>query len=491
MSVILAMKLKSLILTIGFLILTFMFISCSSQENNNKKLQKSFIEPPEKIMVYKNNEQIVIEKNSELYTKIVELANKRIKEPLDIAQLALQESSPNEFIGNETAVEFFYSEKMSSEFKSYNDKVLKKGYSKLLMVLSGNEKDLLIFGDNGVYYNDVFGRLLSPDDLLNLITQITESSSQNEKDIITGNTNYQNKTVIKVVVKGSNDSEKVFDKPEDIKVFTTAIETGIYGKNTGIKLKAPQYYVNFYYSDNQEVKYLLYISNGNSKMYKSGSGGEYHTLSKESVEALNHLLLLFKQNESNLTETTKEISERDIEEEKQVEMAISMAQKFCDDMTKSWLKLDRVDMSDYLVDNVNTHLVLNWIELDIADRKQNTWKQLKSIDKVLLNNVNFSRIAETQITYKTYVEIGYTRHEPSVNGIGINLTLNLEMVDGKWMITGADTLGSSIYREWKDSHYTTIEEMDEAFRNSCTEQGILLNIHKTTIFEKDIEEGKH
>lgn len=365
------MKLKSLILTIGFLILTFIFISCSSQENNNKNLQESFIEPPEKIMVYKNNEQIVIEKNFELYTKIVELANDRIKEPLNIAKLAFEDSSLKTIKSNETAVEFFYSEKVSSEFKSDNDKVLKKEYSRLLMLLTGDNKELLIFGDDGRYHDGPYGRLLPADDLLNLVTQIPESNS-----------------------------------------------------------------------------------------------------------------LTKKQNEGNLTETTKGISEKDIKEEKQIEMAISMAQKFCDDMTKSWLKLERVDMSDYLVDNVNTHLVLNWIDFDIADRKQNTWKQLKSIDKVLLNSGNFERISETQITYKTFVEIGYTRHEPSVIGIGINLTLNLEMVDGKWMITGADILGPSIYREWKESNYTTIEEMDEAFRNSCKEKGILVNIHKSTISEK-------
>jgi hypothetical protein len=40
------------------------------------------------------------------------------------------------------------------------------------------------------------------------------------------------------------------------------------------------------------------------------------------------------------------------------------------------------------------------------------------------------------------------------------------------MITSVDVVGSSIYREWKESHYATIEEMDEAYENSCKEAGI-------------------
>jgi hypothetical protein len=159
-------------------------------------------------------------------------------------------------------------------------------------------------------------------------------------------------------------------------------------------------------------------------------------------------------------------------EEINEEMALSMAQKFCADMTESWLKLERKDMSDYLIDNLDTHLVLKWIDFEIADRLQNSWRQLVSIDSVELANGKFKKISEKQAIYEAFAEIKYTRYEPSVNGIGIDLTLGFEEIEGTWMITGIDLVGASIYREWKNNCYPTIEEMDQAFEQSCKARGI-------------------
>lgn len=117
-------------------------------------------------------------------------------------------------------------------------------------------------------------------------------------------------------------------------------------------------------------------------------------------------------------------------------------------------------------------LALKWIDFDIVDRLKNTWKQIKMIDNVILAKGKFENISETKAHYETFVDIDYTRYEPSVNGIGIDLTLTLELMDDCLMITSVDLVGSSIYREWKESNYTNIEEMDEAFENSCREAGI-------------------
>lgn len=51
-------------------------------------------------------------------------------------------------------------------------------------------------------------------------------------------------------------------------------------------------------------------------------------------------------------------------------------------------------MSDYLVDNVDTHLALKWIDFDIADRQKNAWKQIISIDSVVLTNGKFTKMSE-------------------------------------------------------------------------------------------------
>jgi hypothetical protein len=168
---------------------------------------------------------------------------------------------------------------------------------------------------------------------------------------------------------------------------------------------------------------------------------------------------------SNSIETKQEEIPQEVNiEEKEV---YAIVQRFCEDMTESWRKLERADMSDYLVDNLDTHLVLNWIDYDIADRKQNTWKQIKTIDAVDLTNKSVEVISENQAKYEGFAEIKYTRYDPDVTGIGLDLSILIEKTDEKWMITGADFIGASIYREWKDNNYTSIEEMDQALEESC------------------------
>lgn len=99
----------------------------------------------------------------------------------------------------------------------------------------------------------------------------------------------QKAPLVKVTVEKEN--EKVFDKPEDIKIFTTAIETGTPMKSIPEGLKAPTYFVYFYYSDNETVEYFLYISQNDGWIYKNGTR-EAYTLSKGSVDDLNRLLQL-------------------------------------------------------------------------------------------------------------------------------------------------------------------------------------------------------
>lgn len=97
----------------------------------------------------------------------------------------------------------------------------------------------------------------------------------------------QEKTLVKVTVKKEN--EKVFDKPEDIKIFTTAVETGTPMESIPEELKAPTYFVYFQYFDNETVEYFLYISPNSGWIYKNGTR-EAYMLSKGSIDDLNRLL---------------------------------------------------------------------------------------------------------------------------------------------------------------------------------------------------------
>ena len=78
----------------------------------------------------------------------------------------------------------------------------------------------------------------------------------------------------------------------------------------------------------------------------------------------------------------------------------------------------RADMSSYLVDNLDAHLVLNWIDFDIADRLKNPRKQIISIDKLEIEQKKFYKASPDSAWYKCFAAISYTRKDPSVNGIG-------------------------------------------------------------------------
>lgn len=115
--------------------------------------------------------------------------------------------------------------------------------------------------------------------------------------LASANTDMPNKTPVNVVVKRSDVDEKVFVKPEEIKVFTNAIEIATPKGNIPPELKAPTYFVNFNYSDNKTVEYFLYLSQESGWIYKNGTE-EAYTLSKDSIKDLKYLLSLFTENEA-------------------------------------------------------------------------------------------------------------------------------------------------------------------------------------------------
>jgi uncharacterized membrane protein len=124
-----------------------------------------------------------------------------------------------------------------------------------------------------------------------------ENSSVMSSVPISNDTTSQNITLAKVTIKKSDVDEKGFVKPEEIKVFTTAIEKGTTIENVPSELKPPPYFVYFSYSNDKTVEYFLYISQNSGWIYKNGTG-EAYTLSKGSVKDLNHLLLQFTEDEA-------------------------------------------------------------------------------------------------------------------------------------------------------------------------------------------------
>ncbi|MDP4092331.1 MAG: hypothetical protein Q8920_03130 [Bacillota bacterium] len=104
--------------------------------------------------------------------------------------------------------------------------------------------------------------------------------------------NSKKASLVKVIVKKQMDM--TFNKPEDLKVFSSALENGTPIKNIPTELKVPGYFLYYTYSDNQTAEIFLYINQNNGWIYKNGTR-EAYTLSKESVENLNRILLLYKE----------------------------------------------------------------------------------------------------------------------------------------------------------------------------------------------------
>ncbi|HEX9062479.1 MAG TPA: hypothetical protein VF941_20085 [Clostridia bacterium] len=130
---------------------------------------------------------------------------------------------------------------------------------------------------------------------------VKENSSVKSADMASAtnssNIAFQNKTPIKVVVKGRNSDERVFIQPENIKVFTTAIEKGKPIKNIPSELKPPPYFAYFSYSDNETSEYFLYINQNSGWIYRNCTNKAY-TLSKESVEEINRSLQYLTQDQA-------------------------------------------------------------------------------------------------------------------------------------------------------------------------------------------------
>jgi hypothetical protein len=200
---------------------------------------------------------------------------------------------------------------------------------------------------------------------------------------ISANAASQKAELVKVTVKGRNDSENVFDKPDDIKVFTTAIETGTPIKSVPSNLKAPPYFVYFHYSDNQKVEYFLYISQSNGWIYKNGTR-EAYTLSKGSVEDLNHLLLQFTEDEA-IAKVIKDHPEFP-DKAGMKESKGNFGGKEVKEVTiKFETKVDRKSNNSYTVDFIKT-----W-EIKINGKKpESYWKYDVSPQKVTLVEENKS-----------------------------------------------------------------------------------------------------
>jgi hypothetical protein len=138
---------KKFILFILIIIIIIIFFGCKKVEEM-KITESKYFELPDRIIIYKNGVQSYIEKNTELYNKIVYLTDKRFERECGLSEEMITKEMIND-IKNELAIEFIYSKEMQTTYKCF-DYSWNKHYTKILFPLPDSRA---IFGDEEKYQN--------------------------------------------------------------------------------------------------------------------------------------------------------------------------------------------------------------------------------------------------------------------------------------------------------------------------------------------------
>jgi len=122
---------------------------------------------PDKIIFYNHGKEKDIEKGSDLYNKILDLADKRFNNKIDFYKSATDIEGLNKMQQNELMLVFTYSDIKETQYQDYSN--VGKKYKRLIMPLSGKVSNYLYFDDGGKYSSGPIGTLCPPDDLVNLL----------------------------------------------------------------------------------------------------------------------------------------------------------------------------------------------------------------------------------------------------------------------------------------------------------------------------------
>lgn len=131
-----------------------------------KTTDEYFAVRPERIVLVIQGERKEITKDSELFEPILQLTKDRLSKPLDHVKLEMLKEDMEKQYPNDIALEFLYSQKISIEFETYDDKQIKKEFTKMFMPLSGQDMYLLYFGDEKGYSASPMGELKPRDELM-------------------------------------------------------------------------------------------------------------------------------------------------------------------------------------------------------------------------------------------------------------------------------------------------------------------------------------
>lgn len=161
------------IFILGFLCIAILLCGCNSKKTSN------LIKTPDKIIVYKDGKDYIIDKNDKDFNKIVELTNKRIVlKDLTIVKDIIDDNNIAEYKKEPLCIEFIYNQEQAIDVDTWKPTSIK--YHKLFFVLVdkefGTEENSIIYtfqyGDVNSYIDSSRGPIKSPSDLIKLINSM-------------------------------------------------------------------------------------------------------------------------------------------------------------------------------------------------------------------------------------------------------------------------------------------------------------------------------
>lgn len=148
----------------------------------------------------------------------------------------------------------------------------------------------------------------------------------------------------------------------------------------------------------------------------------------------------------------------------------ALVKRFCFDLFDSCRTLTVPDFSEYVEDNVETHLAIRWPEYFIHDIRNSPRKQVVEVTSVWTGSGNREEHAH-YVSYRVMCELRYDRKDPSVNGCNVDTGIRVAEREGKLKIVSFDLVFNSAYRELledirsesEETGGVTIELIDRAF----------------------------
>lgn len=131
---------------------------------------------PDKIVVYKNGTEIVIEKDNPLFNEIINECTKRFNYKIGIEQIYIGEDWESDVKSDKLSLEFQYSSEQIFSLDTTREVQLR--YSKLLFplvleksFLQGDE-NYMAYGDSERYKSGLIGKLTFSENLINLLSNL-------------------------------------------------------------------------------------------------------------------------------------------------------------------------------------------------------------------------------------------------------------------------------------------------------------------------------